>query len=126
MTEIRYKNKIIGLLIRAIPNGSIPQTKAKEPLQLVTLKHSKGKQLAAHMHKPVKLQTKRVQECVFIRKGRIKMDLYGPNKKRFKKITLKVGDVFILQSGGHGFHFLEDSEFIELKNGPKVESKVLI
>ncbi len=126
MIKIRYKNKVIGLLIRAIPKGSIPHTEIEEPLQLVTLKHPKGKQLMAHTHKTVKLQTKCVQECVLVRKGRIRMDLYGPDKKLFKKIVLKAGDVFILQHGGHGFRFLEDSEFIEIKNGPKVESKVLI
>lgn len=126
MIEIRYKNKAIGLLIRKISTGSLPQTKDKEPLQLITLKHPKGKYLVAHMHKPVKLQTGRVQECVIMRKGRVRMDLYGPDKKLFKKIILKAGDVFVLQNGGHSFHFLEDSEFIELKNGPRAESKVLI
>ncbi len=45
---------------------------------------------------------------------------------KYSIIVLKVGDVFILQNGGHGFHFLEDSEFIEVKNGPKAESKILI
>ena len=126
MTEIRYKNKVVGLLLRAIPGGSVPQTKDEEPLQLITLKHPKGKLLVAHMHKPVALKTNRVQECVVVRKGRIRMSLFGPDKKMFKEIILKSGDVFILQNGGHSFYFLEDSEFIEVKNGPKCESRVLI
>ncbi len=126
MIEICYKNKAIGLLIRKISTGSLPQTKDNEPLQLITIKHPKGKYLVAHMHKSVKLQTSRVQECVVMRKGRVRMDLYGSDKKWFKRVILRAGDVFILQNGGHSFSFLEDSEFIELKNGPRAESKVLI
>ncbi len=124
--EIRYKNKLIAIVLGNFPKGSIPQTGGQEPLQLVTLKHPKGKYLLAHTHKPTPRQTAKMQECLVIKKGKIRVDLYGPDKKMFKKVTLKTGDLLILLNGGYGIHILEDAELIELKNGPFVEDKVLI
>lgn len=126
MPNIIYKNKLVGILLSSFPKGSIPQTDDREPLQLVTLKHSKGKYLLAHTHRPIKRQTAKLQECLVVKKGRIRIDLYGPDKKMFKKLNLKTGDLFILLNGGYGIHILEDAEMIELKNGPFIEDKVLI
>jgi len=127
MIRIRYKNKTIGILIRAIKRGSLPQTAVEEPLQLITIKHPKGKHLLAHTNEPVMLRADCVQEALVMRKGRVRMNLYGPDSKLFKKIILNPGDAFLLQRGGHSFDFLEDSEFIEIKNGPKIwKSKILI
>ena len=67
-----------------------------------------------------------MQECIIVKKGKIRVDLYGPDKKMFKKVVLKTGDLLILLNGGYGIHILEDAEMIELKNGPFVEDKVLI
>jgi len=129
MTNIRYKNKLVGILLRSFPKGSIPHTDGKEALQLVTLKHPKGKYLVAHRHKPKKRIIKTLQECLIVTKGKIGIDLYGSDGKNFKKfktITLKKGDVFILLNGGYGIHVLEDAEMVELKNGPFVEDKILL
>ncbi len=109
-----------------MPKGSIPLTDGKEPLQVVSLKHEKDSYLKAHMHKPCKRITLRLQECIIVKKGRVKLDLYGPDKKFFKSIYLLAGDFFVLMQGGVGIHILKDAEMIEVKNGPFKEDKVLI
>ena len=124
--DIKYKNKLVAILIKKIPKGSIPHTKESEPLQLVTLKHPKGKYLMAHTHKPIKREINKLQECLIVKKGKIKLDLYGSDKKLFKKIILKDGESLILLNGGYGIRILEDSELIELKNGPFIEDKILL
>jgi hypothetical protein len=126
MVEIKYKNKVVGLLVRSIKQGSLPVTAGHEPLQVVTLKHPKGKYLVAHTHKPVERKTSRMQECLMVKKGRVRIELYAPDKKMFKKIILKTGDFFILQNGGIGIHVLKDAEVVEFKNGPFVEDKILL
>lgn len=126
MANILYKNKLVAIVLGRFPKGSIPQTDGKEPLQLVTLKHPKGKYLLAHTHEPKKRQTDRMQECLIVKKGRIRIDLYGPDKKMFKKITLKTGGLLLLVDGGYGIQILDDAEMIELKNGPFIEDKVLL
>lgn len=126
MERIVYKKLVIGLLLRKLQKGSVPITDGKEPLQFVTLKHSKGKYLLAHTHAPKKRVTLKLQECLIVRRGSVRVDLYAPNKKIFKKIILKSGDSFILQNGGYGIHMLKNSELIEVKNGPFIEDKVLL
>jgi len=126
MTEILYKNKVVGMLIRTIKSGSLPVTDGRHPLQVVTLKHPKGKYLIAHTHKPMVRTTRRMQECLVVRKGRIKLDLYGPDNKLFKKIILKAGDAYLSLNGGIGIHVLKNAELMEFKNGPFLEDKVII
>ncbi len=126
MDKFFYKNKFIGFRVRILPKGSIPLTDGKESLQLVSLRHTKGSYLKAHMHAPQKRITKCLQECLIIKKGKIKLDLYGPDKKKFKSIYLLAGDFFVLMQGGFGIYILKDAEMIEVKNGPFKEDKVLI
>jgi hypothetical protein len=126
MEYFKYKNILVALRIRTFTNGSIPLTQPQEPLQLVTLKHPKGKYLKAHLHTPKKRTTAVLQECLIVRKGKVKIDLYTMEQTFIKHIFLHEGDVFILVCGGYGITVLKDCELIEVKNGPFIEDKVLI
>ena len=125
MEKILYKGNLIAIHITRITDGSIPVTDPSYPLQLVTLKHSQGKYLAAHYHKDTTRKTTKMQECLIVRKGLVKVDLYAPTGVKFIDITLKTGDVLILVNGGYGIHVISDCELIEVKNGPFIEDKVL-
>ncbi len=126
MEKIFYKNVLIGLRLSAMPSGSVPHTDGKQSLELLTLKYPRGSYLKAHRHLPRKRITNHLQECFIVRKGRVRLDLYGPDKKFFKYIYLKAGELFIALAGGHGFHIMEDAEMIELKNGPFKNDKDFI
>ncbi len=126
MEKIYYKDTLIGIKLSIFPEGSIPHTDPDTALGLLTLKHPKGKYLKAHIHTPKERITNRLQECFIVRKGKVRIDLFGPDKKFFKYIYLKEGQLFIALNGGHGFKILEDCEMIELKNGPFIDDKVFI
>lgn len=126
MEKFFYKKKLVGVKIITVPSGSIPATNEKESLQLLTLKHPKGTYLKAHLHSPGKRVTNRLQECWIVRKGKVRFDLYGPDKRFFKYIFLTQGQAFILIAGGIAIHFIDDAEIFEVKNGPFKEDKVLI
>ncbi len=81
MEEIFYKKILLGIRIKKIPSGTKPLTNEKEPLQLVTLNHPQGTVLKAHMHRPVERITQKLQECLVVQKGKIKLDLFTPNGK---------------------------------------------
>ena len=117
---------MIAIRFKRFKSGPMPITDPKEPLQLVAFKHPKGKYTKGHFHKPRKRVTQRLQECLVMIKGKIKIDLFGSDKKFFKSLYLSTGEAVILMNGGHGVHVLKDSEIIEVKNGPFVEDKVLI
>lgn len=126
MEKIYYKNVLVGIRIRQIRDGSNPITDPQEALQLVTLKHPKGVLLKAHLHVPQKRVTQRLQECLLVKKGRIRIGLYTTEKKYFKSIFLNPGESFILLKGGYSVFMMKDSEIIELKNGPFKDDKELI
>ena len=40
-----------------------------------------------------------------------------------KSSILKTGDVILLADGGHGFEMIEETEMIEVKQGPYLEEE---
>ena len=86
--------------------------------QLASINRPKGHKIQAHVHKPVPRNVKYTQETLFIKKGRVRINFYDESKKYFDTRELKAGDVILLVSGGHDFTMLEDTEMIEVKQGP--------
>lgn len=86
--------------------------------QLAYMQHKKGKVIRPHVHNPVKREVHFTQEVLFIKKGKLKVELYSNGKHFIKSFVLEAGDVILLASGGHGFEVLEDIEMLEVKQGP--------
>lgn len=127
LEKFYYKNSLIAIRITRFSKGSVPHTEPQEPLGLLTLGHPKGSYLKAHIHRPKKrITNQRLQECFVVKKGKVRVDLYGPDKKFFKYLYLKQGQALLTVNGGHGFHILEDCEIFEVKNGPYIEDKDFI
>lgn len=118
--EIKHKNKLIAIIIKS--DYSSDKTIFFSPpgfsQQLGYLRHDKGGSIKAHFHKEVRREIILTQEVLFIRAGKIKIDLYTVKKEYITSRELNRGDVIFLCSGGHGFKILEDSEIIEVKQGP--------
>jgi len=86
--------------------------------QLGYMKRAKGYKIQEHTHKLHLRKVYYTQETLFIRKGRIRVDFYTEDRAYLTSRELATGDVILLASGGHGFEFLEESEMIEVKQGP--------
>ena len=82
------------------------------------MKRPKGYKIPAHIHKPVPREVKYTQETLFIKVGRVEIKFYDEKKEFLESRILKTGDVILLVSGGHDFFMLEDTEIIEVKQGP--------
>jgi hypothetical protein len=86
--------------------------------QVAYMNRPQGYEIAPHVHKPVPREVSYTREVLFVRKGRVKVDLYAPDKTYLSSVTLTSGDVILLAEGGHGFTMLEPTEIIEVKQGP--------
>ena len=86
--------------------------------QLAYMKRPKNYVIPPHVHNPVVREVVFTQEVLFIKSGKVRVDFYDENKNYIKSIILEAGDVILLASGGHGFEMIEDSEIIEVKQGP--------
>jgi len=119
------KKTLVGIRVKNISPGFIPLTDKKESLQVLLMNHKKGThKVEPHFHAPLKRSTNNLQECLIVKKGKVKIDLYALDKKKFKSIFLKEGELFILLNGGLSVEFIDDAEVYEVKNGPFKEDKV--
>jgi hypothetical protein len=86
--------------------------------QLAYMNHPKGKMIEPHVHNPVLREVVYTQEVLFVRKGKVRIDFFDEEHCLIDIRTLYAGDTVLLVSGGHGFTMLEDTEIIEVKQGP--------
>jgi len=71
-----------------------------------------------HIHNEIHREVRLTQEVLIIRSGRVEIDLYTSDKDYLESVQLVGGDIILLAAGGHGLNFLEESEIIEVKQGP--------
>jgi len=88
------------------------------PLQVGISIYNKGNNIKAHYHQKRKIEIEKIQEIIYLQKGRVKVDLFDLNNEKFESAELYEGDTIFFVDGGHGFEILEDSKIIEVKQGP--------
>lgn len=115
-------NELIALVIgsRYEKDGIEFFTPGDFSQQLAYMRHQTGTVIQPHIHNHVERSVQLTQEVLFVRKGKVKVDLYDKERAFVDSVVLTEGDVILLASGGHGFAMLEPTEMIEVKQGPYV------
>lgn len=118
--QIVHDNKMLALIVRAEykKEGLEFFTPNNFSQQLAYMNHPRGHKIQPHVHKLVPREVFFTKEVLFIRKGRVRIDFYNENQVYLESSILQTGDVVLLAFGGHGFDMLEDTEMIEVKQGP--------
>lgn len=88
--------------------------------QLAYMKRPKDYVIDPHVHNPIARNIEWTQEVLFIKRGKVRVDFYDDKRIYLESRLLAKGDVILLAKGGHGFSMLEESEIIEVKQGPYV------
>ncbi|WP_067585760.1 hypothetical protein [Endozoicomonas ascidiicola] len=86
--------------------------------QLAYMNRPLGYVIQPHVHNPVVREVQYTKEVLFIKSGKVRVDFYDDNQHYLESRILHQGDVILLAFGGHGFEMLQDSEIIEVKQGP--------
>lgn len=100
------------------PHGINFVTEDDSVHQVGILSWPSGHIIDAHVHNPLTRTIDSTQEVLFIRSGRVRMDLYDRGQAYQCSRELVAGDTVFLVSGGHGFEILEDANIVEVKQGP--------
>lgn len=118
--EIACDEYTLAILIRAnySQDGINFFTPGTFSQQLGYMNRAKGYVVPPHDHNPVPRKIEWTQEVLFIKSGKVRLDLYDPQRKYLESRILNKGDVVLLAHGGHGLVMLEQSEIIEVKQGP--------
>ncbi len=91
--------------------------------QLAYMRHPAGKIIQPHVHNPVRREVIYTQEVLFVKSGKVRVDFYGDDQSYLESRILRTGDIILLASAGHGFEMLEESEMVEVKQGPYVQQE---
>lgn len=86
--------------------------------QLAYMRRPEGEEVEPHYHHPLMRNVQFTQEVLFIRRGKVRADFYDSRQNYLGSRVLGPGEVVLLAAGGHGFTMLEESEIIEVKQGP--------
>ena len=118
--KVKHLEDIIAIIIRNdhADSGIKFFTPQEFSQQLAYMKRPAGYRIMPHVHKKVWRNVIHTQEVLWVKNGRVKVDLYTVDKTHLSSIILEAGDVILLASGGHGLTMLEESEIIEVKQGP--------
>jgi mannose-6-phosphate isomerase-like protein (cupin superfamily) len=117
---VKDGDTVLSIIIRAKyeKNGIEFFTPDDYSQQLAYMKREKDYIIAPHLHCEVERSVQFTQEVLYIKSGKVKIDYYNDDQQYLESRTLNAGDVVLLAFGGHGFKMLEESEIIEIKQGP--------
>lgn len=118
--NVIHNDKILSVIIRANykSEGIEFFTPDDFSQQLAYMNRAKNHVIPPHVHNPVPRDVHFTQEVLVIKTGEVRVDYYDDDKNYLESKILYQGDVVLLAYGGHGFEMLEDSEIIEVKQGP--------
>ncbi len=118
--NITHNEKLLSVIIRVDykSEGIKFFTPDDFSQQLAYMNRAKDYVIPPHVHNPVHRDVQFTQEVLVIKSGKVRIDYYDDDKNYLESRILNKGDVILLAYGGHGFEMLEDSEIIEVKQGP--------
>ena len=118
--HIKIKDQSIAIIVRAThsSDGVDFLTENTASMQLAYMKRPKNDHIIAHRHRKIVRKIEMTAETLLVRKGRMKIDFFTPEAELICSKILVTGDVVLLLDGGHGMEMLEETELIEIKQGP--------
>lgn len=115
--------RIAALVIRtsAAVDGIAFFTPREQTQQLGLMRRPKGHQVEPHEHTPQERRISDTNEVLFVRSGSIEVTLYDTSHQPHTVFSVGPSEAVLLASGGHGITFVEESDVIEVKQGPYTE-----
>jgi len=120
-----HGDRVLAIILRQTHDGAGIQffTPPEYSQQLGYMKRPAGYQIQPHVHLRVERKSVLTQEVLFVKRGRVLVNFYGEDDRKIAEREIITGDVILLSEGGHGFEMIEESELIEVKQGPYLEDK---
>ena len=123
VSELEFINGptyLIALIVRTTyePFQTAFLTENDANLQLGFVVYPAGGEIVPHVHHPIERATSGTAEVLVVKSGRCEIDFYSEDKNLVATREISAGDVTLLLRGGHGFRLIEDTVFLEVKQGP--------
>lgn len=118
--EIREREQLLALIYSAElhPTKTTFITPDSLLQQVGFIVYAAGGEVVPHVHRSITRELVGTAEVLVVWEGRCEVDLYDERRILIATRELAKGDVIVLVAGGHGFRMLEDTVFLEVKQGP--------
>lgn len=118
--HITWNDTPLAYIIKAetLPKKTTFFTPPEFKQQVGFVVYPAGGEIIRHVHLPLQRHLVGTSEVLLIKKGRCLVDIYSNDKTNVATRELQTGDILLMVSGGHGFKMLEDTVFVEIKQGP--------
>lgn len=119
--EIRdNSNELLAIILKfnEFKNGKYFATDNSEEFQLASFDLNKDEVIERHYHPEQKRNIRKTSEVIVVLDGKIQIEIYDNDLNFVYKDFLSFGDTVSLISGGHGLKIIDDSKFVEVKQGP--------
>jgi uncharacterized protein with PhoU and TrkA domain len=118
--QILYNGKPLAYIIRAEinPQKTIFLTASEFKQQVGFVVYPAAGEIPRHVHRPLERHLVGTSEVLVVRRGRCEIDIYNNERELVATRELRHDDIMLMVDGGHGFRMLEDTVFLEVKQGP--------
>jgi len=117
---ISWQGQPLTYIIRNefMPDRTVFLTPPEFKQQVGYVVYPTGGEVLRHVHRSIQRSLVGTSEVLILRKGRCIMDIYNDAKLLVASLELVEGDIMLMVGGGHAFRMLEDTVFLEVKQGP--------
>jgi len=116
--EIVHEGARLAFIIKKHkPEGKKFFSDDKDYLQTGFMNLKKWETITPHIHKEIRREIDKTDEILYIISGKVRVNFYA-DKKKVDEAIIETGDLIVLLEGGHGFEFIEETDMIEIKQGP--------
>ncbi len=118
--KIIFENAPLAFIIRSAfsPDTTTFLTPPHFKQQVGYVVYPAGGEIARHVHLPLERHLVGTSEVLVVKKGHCFIDIYNDNRELVATRELFTGDVMLMVGGGHGFRMIEETVFLEIKQGP--------
>lgn len=118
--KITDNEQVLCILIRAnlLPSETTFITPPDYKQQVGFIAYPSGGEITRHTHRALERHLTGTSEVLVLKKGRCLIDIFNDAHELIATRELQTGDVMLMVGGGHGFRILEDTVFLEIKQGP--------
>jgi hypothetical protein len=120
LEQIIFGGKPLAYIIRAEinPDKTTFLTPPEFKQQVGFVVYPAGGEIQRHVHRSLERQLIGTSEVLVLRRGRCEIDIYNNERELVATRELCQGDIMLMVDGGHGFRMIEDTVFLEVKQGP--------
>ena len=97
-------------------------TDHSDPFQVGVFNLKENENIERHVHNEIAREVKTTSEALIVLNGKIKVSFYDQsNLELVDHVIVVGGELLLMLNGGHSLEILEDSKFLEVKQGPYIE-----